>query len=255
MASLPADRTPPPCLEDAGEVPAPAPAGRNSHIGDERGKINHHDCTATALLPPSFRDPDVAPALNGSGQVMSDVDLGIRSQKVKLCDHIAYFWETDEEFSEAVGFLEVGLRAGDFCVIFGHPEANERVLAILADRGFSQTAVQGQLAVLGGKRVPNEMLSAIANTFKAAVERGARLIRLLGNIGWSHPDWPSETEILQFEAQVTEACRKFPSVILCMYDVHSLSGQHPLTMCDSGIARNPYYVPAGQYLARYLKAS
>jgi hypothetical protein len=192
------------------------------------------------------------------------VELGIRNQKVRLCDHIAYFWETDEEFSEAVGFLEIGLRSGDFCVLFGHPEANERVLTLLAKRGFSHAAVHDRLAVLGGKRVPDEMLADIGNTFNEAVGRGARLIRLLGNIGWSHPDWPSEREILQFEAQVTEACRSFPSVIVCMYDVRSLSGRivvrgglqtHPLTMCGGGIETNPHFVPASQYMARYLKVS
>jgi len=199
-------------------------------------KINHHGSGATAPPPPpSFRDPDVTRAPNKPGQVKSEVELGIRDQKVKLCDHIAYFWETDEEFSEAVGFLEVGLQSGDFCVIFGHSEANERVLALLADHGFGQTAVQDRLAVLGGRRVPDEMLSQIGNTFNEALGRGARLIRLLGNIGWSHPDWPSEKEILQFEAQVTDACRSFPSVILCMYDVRSLEAAESL--CWMGCKR------------------
>jgi len=30
------------------------------------------------------------------------VPLGIRNQIVKLCDHIAYFWESEEEFAEAL---------------------------------------------------------------------------------------------------------------------------------------------------------
>src|SRR5437588_3145276 len=56
------------------------------------------------------------------------VELGIRGQRVQVCDHIAYFWESEEEFAEGVGFLETGLQVGDYCVIFGQPEANEKVL-------------------------------------------------------------------------------------------------------------------------------
>ena len=180
-----------------------------------------------------------------------------------MCDHIAYFWESAEEFAEGVGFLEVGLRRGDYCVIFGHPEANEKILQILAERGFSKESLHGRAKVLGGKPVAAEMLQEIGATFQDAVDAGARLIRLLGNIGWGHPDWPEENEILAFEAQVTDACRSFPCVVLCMYDVRSLTGRivmrggvetHPLTVCGGGVERNPHFIPAAQYLARYLKS-
>jgi len=191
----------------------------------------------------------------------STVPLGIRNQMVKLCDHIAYFWESEEEFAEGVGFLEAGLRGTDYCVVFGHPEANQKVLAILAEHGFPKESLVGRVAVLGGKRLPDEMLAEIGATFQSAVNGGAKLLRLLGNIGWGHPDWPLENDILQFEAQVTEACRTFPCVVVCMYDVKSLSGRvvirgglqtHPLTMCDAGVEENRHFVAPAQYLARYV---
>ena len=202
--------------------------------------------------------------LKNWGTMSDAIDLGIRGQKAHKCDHIAYFWESDEEFAEGVGFLETGLRQGDYCVIFGHPEANGRVLKILGDRGFGAPALEGRATVLGGKPVANDMLSEIGGTFQKAVEGGARLIRLLGNIGWEHPDWPAEHAIMEFEAQVTNACRNFPCLVVCMYDVRSLSGKivvaaglktHPLTMCGGGLEENHHYVPAAQYLARYSKAS
>jgi hypothetical protein len=190
------------------------------------------------------------------------VQLGIRGQTVHVCDHIAYFWESKKEFAEAVGFLETGLRIGDYCVIFGHSEANERVLEILAEHGFPKQSLEGKTSILEGKRVPEEMLAEIGMTFQSAVAAGARLIRLLGNIGWEHPDWPIQDDILQFESQVTNACRSFPCVVVCMYDVNTLSGRaairaglesHPSTMLSAGVEKNPHFVPAAQYLARYLK--
>jgi hypothetical protein len=191
------------------------------------------------------------------------VPLGIRDQTVHLCDHIAYFWESEEEFAEGVGFLEAGLRAGDYCVVFGHPEANDRVLSVLAARGFTKESLVGRVSVLGGRRLPDTMLTEIGTTFQDALDAGAHLIRLLGNIGWGHPDWPVENDILSFEAQVTDACRSFPCVVVCMYDVRSLTGRvvvraglhsHPLTMCAGGVERNPHFIPAAQYMARYLKS-
>ena len=155
-----------------------------------------------------------------------------------------------------------GLQVGDYCVVFGQPEANEKVLGILATRGFPQEALKGRASVLAGKPVATEMLSEIGATFQQALDAGAPLIRLLGNIGWGHPDWPAENDLLQFESQVTDACRTFPCVVVCMYDVKSLSGRavvrggvesHPSTILSTGIEKNPHFVPAAQYLARYLK--
>ena len=63
------------------------------------------------------------------------IPLGLQDEYVTVGDHIAYFWETPEEFREAVRFLEVGLERGEFCAIFGHTEANRRVCERLAEHG------------------------------------------------------------------------------------------------------------------------
>jgi hypothetical protein len=57
------------------------------------------------------------------------IPLGLRDELVAAGDHIAYFWETPKDFREGVGFLDVGLERGDFCVIFGHADATLTKLA------------------------------------------------------------------------------------------------------------------------------
>ncbi len=194
-------------------------------------------------------------------QTRGVIDLGINDERVAVSDHIAYFWETDEEFSEAVGFLEVGLRETDHCVVFGHPLANTKVLDDLKAGGFDVTHLEkeGRLTVLGGKPSGGDMLAEIGAAFKTAAAGGAPLIRLLGNIGWGHKDWPQELEILEFEARVTEACKNFPCVVVCMYDVRQLSGRimvhgayetHPLTVCGNVLRENPHCLPIETFLAR-----
>lgn len=177
-----------------------------------------------------------------------------------LGDHIGYFWQTPEEFVECVGFLKIGLRADDHCVIFGHRDANARVCAALHSAGFDIEALKnaGRLTVLGGLADADALLSSIGKVFARAVERGAPLLRLLGNIGWGEADWPAEKEILAFEAKVTGAAKEFPSVVVCMYDVDKLPGRvivhgaletHPLTFRRNILRENPLYVDRDDFLA------
>lgn len=189
------------------------------------------------------------------------VRLGLRDEVANVGAHIAYFWETPREFSEGVRFLEIGLDHGDFCVIFGHDEANQRVCDILTADGFnwSRLEQQGQLALVPGHAQGAKMLANIADVFASAVKRGARLIRLLGNIGWGREGWPNETDILEFEARVTSAAKQFPCVVVCMYDVRALPGHimvhgayetHPLTFCGNVMRQNTHHVEVDEYLKR-----
>jgi hypothetical protein len=190
-----------------------------------------------------------------------NIDLGLRDEKVKLGDHIAYFWENDGQFEEAVGFLLVGIRRGDHAVVFGHDEANEKVVELLRKKGLDTDHLQtsNRLTVITGGPTGERMLGTIGSTFQEAVESGCECIRLLGNIGWSKPGWPDDLDILAFESKVTGAAKKFPCVVMCMYDVASLSGNimvhgayetHPLTFVGNVLRENPFYVGVDEYLER-----
>ncbi len=188
------------------------------------------------------------------------VNLGVRGETAAVGDHIAYFWESRQDFEAGVGFLELGLREGDHCVIFGHEEANAEVLDLLRRRGVDADRLQqsGKLSVLGGSETGDAMLSGIGAVFGQAVDAGAPMIRLLGNIGWGKPGWPGESDILAFEAKVTGAAAAFPCVVMCMYDVQALPGRvmvhgafetHPLTFCRNLLRENPHHVPVEEFLA------
>lgn len=190
-----------------------------------------------------------------------DIDIGIRDLRAAVGSHIAYFWEKPEQFREAVYFLRRGIRSGDHLVVFGHEEANDRVLEVLAALGHDPTELEerGQLSVLGAGSSGDHTLERIGETFQAALVAGASTIRLLGNIGWGEPDWPDEREILRFEAKVTEAAASFPCIVICMYDLQSLTGSvvfkgafctHPLTIYDNMIRENPMCIEVEDFLAR-----
>ena len=193
-----------------------------------------------------------------------EIDLGLREEQVALGDHIAYFWESERQFEEAVGFLLVGIRNGDHIVVFGHDDANKKVVDVLRKRGIDTDHLQTseRMTVVTGGPSGDKMLGNIGDTFSRSVERGCGCIRLLGNIGWSKPGWPDDLDILAFEAKVTGAAKQFPCVVMCMYDVASVSGTvmvhgayetHPLTFCGNVLRENPFYVGVDEFLER-LKA-
>jgi hypothetical protein len=194
-----------------------------------------------------------------------EIDLGLRDERVALGDHIAYFWESERQFEEAVGFLLVGIRAGDHVVVFGHDDANKKVVDVLRKRGIDTDHLQTseRMTVITGGPTGEKMLGHIGATFQRSVDQGCDCIRLLGNIGWSKPGWPDDLDILAFEAKVTGAAKQFPCVVMCMYDVASVSGTvmvhgayetHPLTFCGNVLRENPFYVGVDVFLDRLREA-
>jgi len=187
--------------------------------------------------------------------------MGLHHDEVRHHDHIAFFWEDQKQFRQAVGFLETGLRGHDHCVVFGHAYANRQVLGILKRLGFDPSRLkrEGRLSVLGPENTGDKTLAQIGGVFQTAVERGAPLIRLLGNIGWGKQGWPKKNDIMAFEAKVTGACRQFPSVVVCMYDVASLPGDvilkgafetHPVIIRGNVVRVNPCWIPAEEFIAQ-----
>lgn len=189
-----------------------------------------------------------------------EVRLGIGNAVAARGDHIAYFWENERDFEAGVGFLEAGLGNGDACFVFGHEQANARILEVLRARGFEVERLirAKRLYVLDGSPSGQTMLANIGAAFQAALSAGAGTLRLLGNLGWGKPGWPEDNGILDFEARVTEAARQFPCVIVCMYDVHSVSGRvllkggfetHPLTLHNLQVCENHHHVPTERFLS------
>jgi hypothetical protein len=196
----------------------------------------------------------------GAGAGSRVMSLGVGDATVPHGSHLVYFWQHEAEFAQGVSFLEPGLRENHHCIVFGHDEANDRVLQVLGKRGYyaRELVRQGQLTILPRVVSTKIVLSRVEEIFGAALRRGFAAIRYLGNLAWGYPGCPEQDEVLELEARITGLAEQFPCVVVCMYDVNALPGRmvlkggfeaHPFTFCAHGLRKNPLYVPESEFLA------
>jgi hypothetical protein len=186
---------------------------------------------------------------------LEKIPLGITGDEVALGSHLIHFWLTDEEFERGVRFLELGIAdQSQYCVLFGHDEANQRVLEVLRRKGcdVDRALQEGRLVILLRDASAAVTLEKIEAAFSVAVSKGATVIRYLGNLGMGATALPGRgaDEVVELETRATFLGRRYPCVIVCMYDVNTVSGRllldggfgtHPLAVCRGALQQNPYH--------------
>ena len=185
-----------------------------------------------------------------------EIPVGITDDRVALGSHLIYFWESDDDFARGVRFLYPGLGKKEHCIIFGHDEALEKVQAILRADGYDpeQLISNRKLTILPRRLDAGGTISDISDIVQAALRAGAPCVRFLGNLGMGRDPLPAgEDDVLQLESQADSLLNGLPCVIVCMYDVRTLSGRlilkggletHHLAVCSHRVQKNPYYLPA-----------
>src|SRR6201984_3639395 len=183
--------------------------------------------------------------------------LGITEDEVALGSHLIHFWQNEEEFQRGVRFLELGIEnESQYCVLFGHDEANQDVLEILRKKypDLDRVIQGGRLVILRREVSASETLANIEAAFAAAVTKGATAIRYLGNLGIGQAPLPGKgaDEVVELENGATLLGRRYPCVIVCMYDVNTVSGRlvlsagfgtHDLAVWGRALKENAYFVP------------
>lgn len=186
-------------------------------------------------------------------EAIRKIPVGITSDQVEVGSHLIYFWESDEDFERGVRFLYPGLGQGEHCIVFGHDEALTKVMGVLRDKGFDpdQLVRQSELTVIRRHVSAQATLADIRLAVEAALRAGATAVRFLGNLGMGRNPLPAgEDDVLELECKATALISTMPCVIVCMYDVRTLSGRmilkgglqsHHLAVCPEGVRENPYY--------------
>jgi hypothetical protein len=228
-------------------------------LGDER-LVDVPPGYSTRLYR-KLKDHFEGPGSSIGRNISTEIPLGITTDVVDLGSHLIYFWQSEEEFARGVRFLEPGLLGEDHCIVFGHHEATERVFRLLQAKGFDTESLtkQRRITLLRREAPAGTTLSDIEDVFKAAIRAGAPAIRYLGNLGFGQAPLPGTgiEDVLELEARVTSLAKRFPAVVVCMYDVNTLPGRlilkggfqtHPVAVCGDHLIDNAYYIPEEDFL-------
>jgi hypothetical protein len=203
---------------------------------------------------PSTVPPEYAGSMQTFRAARPSVPLGLRGESAAVGDHLALFYDTDEEFAHALGFIETGLRTTDHGIVFGIPSDTEHMLRVLGERGWDVGRLmrEGRLSVLRPEDTADATVAAVSRHFDEVLGRGETFIRFLGNAAVGRPGWPAADEFYKLEAAVSAASLELPCVAICMFDLRTQSAQtivkaafegHPMTIHRNCIRENPLYVP------------
>jgi len=185
----------------------------------------------------------------------NEIAVGITDDNVPLGSHLIYFWDNDDTFERGIRFLYPGIGQGEHCIVFGHDEAVEKVLSTLRAAGYDpdQLIRNLELTVIPRRHAAKQTVADISDVVQAALRAGAKAVRFLGNLGMGLDTLPAgEDDVLDLECQADALIQGAPCVIVCMYDLRTLSGRlivkgglhtHHLTVSSEGVQKNPYYSP------------
>jgi hypothetical protein len=194
-----------------------------------------------------------------SGPRERTIPLGLADALSAPGDHIGYVGDDDQDLDETTGFLAEGFERDEVCLLLAHEAAIAQVVAGLDRRGFplDELRRRDRLHIVSGRQPVNALGDEIGQRVRAAVDAGIPMVRILGHLGWGHPGWPAERDILSLEAGLTDAVRNLPTVVLCAYDLRALSTRqlmlgglecHPLTLRRGALRENPHRVPPREFL-------
>jgi len=191
---------------------------------------------------------------------LADQPLGIASGAAARGDHIAFLFDSPDEFPATADFLATGFARGEAGVLVGPELGNEVVLRALRSRGVNTTELTRTGLLVAESRLDSAqtLLESVDARIKAAVDRGLPGVRVLGNLTFGSPATSSLDEILTVEALVTDAVRLYPNIVLCAFDAEvATSGAlrrgafqcHPLILRRGELRESDAYVPASKFLA------
>lgn len=168
-------------------------------------------------------------ALSESPRLTSSTHVVLAGQILEVPLHLPAFYDTDAGRTRlTVPFLADGLRAGQPCFLIAQGEELAAYLVALdAQPGVDvdQALTSRSLTVVPAPgRTVAEALEFWETNLWDALDRHATLMRAVGEMVSERMTFESEQEMLAYEVAFNMTGRRFPSAVICQYDVRKFSG-------------------------------
>ena len=170
--------------------------------------------------------------------------VAIGSVVLPLHSHLATFYDSEAgRLRLTIPFLRDGLRLGQPCFLVVTGRTRDMYLRALEQEGIAaQDAIDsGRLSILPGIGPRTEDALAVwEEGFWKAVNQGATILRVVGEMESERQAFESDQEMIAYEFAVNALTERFPCVVLCQYDVRQFDGMtilgalkaHPHLMGD-----------------------
>ena len=162
--------------------------------------------------------------------------------------HLATFYDSETaRLRVSVPFLLDGIRAGEPCFLVVREPVRDLYMQALrngAPQATEAAIEQERLSVLPGVGpLTRDALAMWEERFTQALDRGARLLRVVGEMASERRSLASDGEMIDYEYAFNAISLRFPTVAICQYDVREFSGNvllgalkaHP-DMLGSGVS-------------------
>lgn len=171
-------------------------------------------------------------------------------------DHIcALFSSQDEQELVAARFIADGLRTGERCLFAGSSTAAlVRFRERLRDEGIDAAREEQRRALLlltkeqahlrDGAFDSERMLRMLNQTLEEALNDGFGGLRTCGDMTWLLDGAPGSSEVVEYEALVTELFRNVRALGMCQYDRERL----PADVIDHALATHGTVVLDGVHV-------
>jgi len=143
--------------------------------------------------------------------------------------HVCCVYTSDQARTRQMArFLADGLRESSHCFMAAEADASRRILAELG-RGVATLKADlkaERLVLLRYQKTVAAQLAMLSTKFAEAMQRGARTVRMVGDVSGSMlARHSSFDELAAYEAELDRWSRQHANVaIFCLYDARELSG-------------------------------
>jgi hypothetical protein len=180
----------------------------------------------------------------------------------------AFFHGPEEEYDILLPFIKEGIERGERVLHILDPELAVEHVRRLQEVGVDTAAAEGSgrldlrswrnVYLPDGQFDKGRMLASIEQVLKEGVASGYTRTRLVGHPDWTSPDLPRTADWVDYEMSLNQMLSNRQDVVVCMYDSAAFGPDrmadalrtHPLVIIEGVLQKNPFYVPANEYLVR-----
>jgi hypothetical protein len=185
--------------------------------------------------------------------------------------HVCAFFNGDEEAWRVLGsFIAEGFACGDKAIHIVRPDREAYHLRRLAGAGIDPVSARGsgqldlrhntETYLVDGRFDQDRMLAAFEAM--AGGNDNFPLSRIVCDMGWAADHPLHHEDLIEFEARVNDVWSRYDDVVICVYDLGTLSGDmvidimrtHPMVLIGEVLQENPFFTPPEIFLRERREA-